>query len=376
MIIPTQQSHQIIVFAGLICCATVWYTCGEHGNPRIMTLDHVDFSQIVAFTDLHLGYKNNSKQHNDWCVQFVDWMIAQAQQKNIRTCVFLGDWSHNRSSVNVVTLNYSLECLRKLSAAFDDVIMLLGNHDLYFRDKLEIHSIPYVTEFANIHLISKPTVTGDIAFVPWLVGDEWKQISQIRKPYMFCHAEIARFKLNGNIEMPDHGGLSARHFEHQKLVVSGHFHKRQRKDHILYMGNAFPHNYADAGDDQRGCMFWSPGSEPEFQAWPDAPRYRVMELSTVLMDPGAYIDHRTFARIIQDVDMCYEDAHFLRELFEQQLNALDVSFVNNRNNMADVEFNDDEVSFESVDTIVLSHLATIESTSMDKNLLAQIYQSI
>ena len=72
----------------------------------------------------------------------------------------------------------------------------------------------------------------------------------------------------------------------------------------------------------------------------------------------------------------YSILHFLRELFEQQLNALDVSFVNNRNNMADVEFNDDEVSFESVDTIVLSHLATIESTSMDRNLLAQIYQSI
>jgi hypothetical protein len=44
--------------------------------------------------------------------------------------------------------------------------------------------------------------------------------------------------------------------------------------------------------------------------------------------------------------------------------------------LEDVEYSDDEVSFESVDSIVLGHLANIESTTMDNNLLTQIYQSI
>jgi hypothetical protein len=47
---------------------------------------NIDMSQVVLFSDLHLGYKNNSRQHNEWCVQFVDWMIEQGQVKNIRTC--------------------------------------------------------------------------------------------------------------------------------------------------------------------------------------------------------------------------------------------------------------------------------------------------
>lgn len=341
-----------------------------------MNLDHIDFSQVVAFTDLHLGMRNNSKQHNEWCLDFVKWMIAQAQAKNIKTCLFLGDWSHNRSSVNVVTLNYSLACLRELSAGFDNVVMLLGNHDLYFRDKLDVHSIPYVTEFPNIHLITKPTMTGDLAFVPWLVGDEWKQISQIKKPYLFCHAEIAKFKMNAMVELPDHGGLNADHFKHQQMVFSGHFHKRQRKGNIVYMGNAFPHNFADAGDDDRGIMFWSPGMDPEFESWPGAPKFRVLNLSQVLVDPPTYIDALTYAKVMVDVDINYEDANFIRELFENELQALDVNFINNKTGMLDVEFNDDEVSFESVDSIVLSHLSTIESHSMDKALLTQIYQSI
>ena len=336
---------------------------------------NIDLSHVVAFTDLHLGMRNNSKQHNDWCLAFVDWMIDQAQAKGIKTCLFLGDWSHNRSSVNVVTLNHSLQALRKLSQGFDHVVMLLGNHDLYYRDKLDTHSIPYVQEFSNIHLVSAIETVGNCAFVPWLLNDEWKQIGSIRQPYLFCHAEIARFKMNAMVEMPDHGGLSAEHFKHQKLVFSGHFHKRQRKGSILYIGNAFPHNFADAGDDDRGIMFWQPGQEPTFEKWPGAPKFRVFSLSQVLVDPTAYIDNQTFARINVDVNLSYEDSNFLRELFEQELQALDVSFVNTRNS-DDLEFNDEEVNFESVDTIVLSHLATIESASMDRNLLSQIYQSI
>jgi len=337
---------------------------------------NIDMSQVVLFTDLHLGMRNNSRQHNEWCVQFVDWMIEQAQAKNIRTCLFLGDWSHHRSSVNIVTLNYSLDCLRKLSAAFDNVVMLLGNHDLYFRDKLDMHSIPYVNEFPNIHLVSTIEQFDDFAFVPWLVGDEWKAIPKIQKKYLFCHAEIAKFRMNALVEMPDHGGLAAEHFEHQQLVFSGHFHKRQRKGHILYMGNAFPHNFADAGDDDRGIAIWQPGQEPVFTAWPGAPRFRVYNLSDVLSNPRKYIDNQTFAKINVDVDLNYEDSMFIKELLEVELQALDVTFINNRNNMDDIEYSEDEINFESVDSIVMSHLKTIESTTMNNDVLIQIYQSI
>lgn len=338
-------------------------------------LSQVDLSEAIVFGDLHLGLKNNSKQHNEWCVQFITFMIEQALARNIKTCIFLGDWSHNRSSVNVVTLNYSLQCLRMLSEAFDDVIMILGNHDLYFRDKLDMHSIPYVQEFDNIHLITQITTQGDCVFVPWLVGDDWRQIPKITQPHMFCHAEIAKFRMNAAVEMPDHGGLNAEHFKHQTLVMSGHFHKRQRKGKILYIGNAFPHNYSDVHDDDRGCMIWRPDSDPVFIAWDQAPKYRTWDLSQVLMSPHTYIDDRTFVKINVDVHMTYEDLNFVKELFENELQALDVTWVHAKVG-SDTEFTDDEIEFVSVDQIVLDHLNSIESVTMDRELLTQIYQSI
>ena len=45
------------------------------------------------------------------------------------------------------------------------------------------------------------------------------------------------------------------------------------------MGNAFPHNYADAGDDARGMMILGWDEEPEFHSWPNQPVYRVYKLS-------------------------------------------------------------------------------------------------
>ncbi len=340
------------------------------------TVSNIDFSRVIAITDLHLGMRNNSKQHNEWCMEFLKWCVSRAQHHNVKTLLFLGDWSHNRNNVNISTLNYSHQALKLLNENFDNVIMLLGNHDLFYRDKLDLHSIPYARDFSNVQLLDTITTYGDFCFVPWLVGDEYKQIQKIKQPYLFCHAEIARFKMNAMVEMPDHGGLNSEHFQNQKWVFSGHFHKRQRKGNICYIGNAFPHNFADTNDDDRGLMLWTPGKEPEFESWPGAPKFRVYSLSEVLRNPAKLIDNRTFARVNIDGRLSYEDLVFIRELFETQLNALDVSFIQSSLDDDSSELDASEINFESVDSIVVSHLNSIESTTMSKQRLIEIYQSI
>lgn len=335
----------------------------------------IDFTKTVVFTDIHYGMRNNSRDHNASCEQFIRWMIERAEEWGSRTCVFGGDWHHNRSAINVSTLNYSVSGLKLLNSYFKDVVFLIGNHDLFYRDKYEIHSIPYIREFPNIHLIETNTVMGDVAFVPWIVGDDWKLVPKIKAPYMFGHFELPRFKMNAMVEMPDHGLLNETHFQHQQQVFSGHFHKRQNRTKIWYTGNCFPHNYADAWDDDRGIMLWEPGRDPTFKAWPDAPKYRTLNLSRVLQDPEAYIDDKTYARITVDLDITYEEAHFMKETFEQQLNAREVNLqVAKADEQASIA--DGDINFESVDTIVISHLNSIESNTIDRQQLVKIYQSI
>jgi len=340
-----------------------------------MIKKNIDFSKTVVFTDIHYGMRNNSRDHNAACENFVKWMIGQAEEWGTKTCIFAGDWHHVRSAINISTLNYSVSGLKLLNDYFDDVVFLLGNHDLFYRDKYEIHSIPYIDQFPNIHLIDKITEIGDVAFVPWLVGDEWKAVPKIKSPYMFGHFELPHFKMNAMVEMPDHGLLNKDHFANQEQVFSGHFHKRQFNSKIWYIGNCFPHNYADAWDDERGMMFWEPGKTPVFKAFLQAPKYRTLTLSQVLSDPAAFIDENTYARITVDVNINYEEANFMKEMFETELKAREVHLITKRIDDLDVD-ESMEINFESVDTIVISHLQSIESNTIDAQELIRIYQSI
>ena len=97
------------------------------------------FNKLAFFTDIHYGMRNNARQHNEDCDQFIDWFIEQAKAKGCETCIFGGDWHHNRASLNISTMKYSIEGLRKLSEAFDKVYHDKGNHDLFYRESREIN---------------------------------------------------------------------------------------------------------------------------------------------------------------------------------------------------------------------------------------------
>jgi DNA repair exonuclease SbcCD nuclease subunit len=137
------------------------------------------FERAIVFTDIHHGNKSNSQLFNQDCSDFVDWICETAKQRNINTCLFLGDWNHNRASINVATLNYSTENLDKLNQSFDAVHFIPGNHDEYYRDKRDYNSIPFVHTFSNIHFYNDITTVDGATFVPWLVGDEYKKMRKL-----------------------------------------------------------------------------------------------------------------------------------------------------------------------------------------------------
>ncbi len=165
------------------------------------------FKKAACFTDIHFGLKNNSHLHNEDCLNFVKWFINTAKENNCETCIFLGDWHHQRASINVSTMNYTLKALALLNESFETVYFINGNHDLYYRDTRALNSIEFNKLLSNFIQINEPIVKDNVAFVPWLVGDEWKQIQKIKCKYMFGHFELPHFYMNAKIQMPDLGGL-------------------------------------------------------------------------------------------------------------------------------------------------------------------------
>jgi DNA repair exonuclease SbcCD nuclease subunit len=334
------------------------------------------FKKVAVCTDIHFGLKSNSLIHNQDCSDFIDWFIATAKEHGCETGMFLGDWSHQRAAINMQTLQYSLRSLEKLSRAFERFYFIPGNHDLYYRDKRDIYSTEWAKHIPNIVIVNDFFKDGDVIIAPWLVGDDHKKLAKMQARYMFGHFELPHFKMNAMVEMPDHGELKVENFSGIESVYSGHFHLRQSKKNINYIGNCFPHNFADAGDDKRGMMIKEWGGPDQYFDWPGQPLYRVMKLSEAIDNGKNILQPNMHVRVELDIDISYEEANFIKDTFVKQHSLREMALIPSKRTDIDIDLAPGEVKFESVDQIVTDQLTNIESEFYDPKLLLKIYQNL
>jgi len=334
------------------------------------------FKKAACFTDIHFGLKSNSLEHNQDCSDFVDWFIETAKKENCDTCIFLGDYNHHRASINIHTMQYGLRALERLNDAFDHVYFIPGNHDLYYRDRRDIHSVEWARHLPNVTIVNDWFSEGDVVIAPWLVGDDYKKLAKLRGKYLFSHLELPHFYMNAMVEMPDVGEVNDTHVQQFETVFSGHFHKRQARKNIWYIGNAFPHNYADAGDDQRGMMILEWGQDPIFKAWPKQPVFRVYKLSEILDNPQGLLLPRSNVRVHLDIDISYEEANFIKEELIPKHQLREMALIPMKLEQHQLDLAPGEIKFESVDQIIMDQISNIESQFYDQKLLLDIYRNL
>ena len=251
----------------------------------------------------------------------------------------------------------------------------MGNHDLFYREKREINSMEFIRNIPNIHLVNEWIVEDDVAIIPWIVGDEYKKIQKMKQKYVFGHFELPYFKMNAMVDMPDVGGIQTDHFAGCGQVFSGHFHKRQQMKNVTYMGNAFPHNYADAWDDDRGMMIIEMGGKPKYINWPDMPRYRNYKISKLLNDADDLLQPNMYVRVSLDIKISYEEANFIRETFMEKYQLRELQLIPEQVDQAQQPLVEIQ-KFDSVDQIVLKQLEGVDSETYDKNILMAIYGNL
>ena len=334
------------------------------------------FKKAAVFTDIHFGLKSNSLQHNQDCLDFVEWFISKAKEEGCETCLFLGDWNHHRASINMHTLQFGLKALEKLNDNFDNVYFIPGNHDLYYRDKRDVSSVEWAKHLPNVTIVNDWFSEGNVVIAPWLIGDDYKKLAKMGGKYLFSHLELPNFYMNAMVQMPDHGELNDQHVTGFEKVFSGHFHKRQARNNIWYIGNAFPHNYADAGDDARGMMILEWDQEPEFHAWPNQPKLRVYKLSDILDNPVGLLLPKSYVRVHLDIDISYEEANYIRETLIPKHDLREMTLIPMKLDTVGQDLAPGELKFESVDQIVIDQITAIESDFYDPKLLLEIYRNL
>jgi DNA repair exonuclease SbcCD nuclease subunit len=333
------------------------------------------FKKVAVFTDLHLGLKSNSAIHNQDCEEFIDWYIETAKENGCETGIFMGDFHHNRNTLNVITMDYSLRILEKLGNSFEQFFFFPGNHDLYFKDKRDIHSAEFGKYIPGITIVHHPMTIGNVTMCPWLVADEWKQVGKKGGKYIFGHFELPNFFMNAMVQMPDHGELQLDNFQNYEMGFSGHFHKRQTRGNMHYIGNAFPHNYADAWDDERGMMILEWDGQPNYFTWPNQPTFRTLKLSRLLDEKDTLMKPKQHLRVVIDCEIEFGEAGFMKEKFTKDYGIRELTLIAEKKSI-EIGVEVDVQAFESIDQIVSSQIVSIESETYNKNVLLSIYSSL
>lgn len=218
-----------------------------------------EFKPLAAvITDLHFGSKNYNKQTFESQMAFFEKQFFPYLLKNkIETVFHLGDFFHNRNHADWMILQQIkvrfFQFLQKHDIKFHT---LIGNHDSYYKNTIEINSlIENFKEFSNVIIYDKPKVINFWKYTIWMVP--W--ITNEREFTFIDNADIVmgHFDISGSKMLKDfvsNEGFNRSQFERYKLTLSGHYHIRSRNGNIHYIGSPYQLSWNDFDEPKGFCL--------------------------------------------------------------------------------------------------------------------------
>ena len=210
--------------------------------------------KIAFITDTHFGARGDSTIFDTFFKKFYDNVFfPYLEENNIKTIIHLGDVFDRRKYINYNTLASCREYFFNKVKDYD-THMIVGNHDVYFKNTNEVNSLELLLQEYNIKVYSQPdhiTVGGrKILLLPWICADNYEQSMEIveKSDATVClgHLEIQGFQMYKGAE--SQGGLDKNLFEKFHTVCSGHYHHRSTGGNITYLGNPYEITWSDYND--------------------------------------------------------------------------------------------------------------------------------
>lgn len=202
--------------------------------------------KVCCVSDIHIGVHQNSPMWHDISIQWAEWLTKELKKQKITDMIIPGDLFHYRDEIAVNTIHVTTQILNMWKDF--NIVLLVGNHDAYYKDKSDVNSLSILSGWNNITVISQPTqfecFNKKLMFCPW--GTEPNQIK--KSDIVFGHFEIQSFKLNQHKVCED-GIKSDSLLNKAPLVITGHFHLREERNYkkgkILYLGNPYQMDFGD-----------------------------------------------------------------------------------------------------------------------------------
>lgn len=210
--------------------------------------------KICIIGDTHFGARNSNQVIEHWQRRFYEEIFwPYIEQNGISQVIQTGDFYDNRKWINLQTMAFSKEAFVKPAQRLGcNVHVILGNHDLPYRNSLKNSSVEQILSSEdNFTIYKKPTKVDfhdyNITMMPWICKENYDECVEVLNnggSTVLGHFEITGFVMHPGAIAKD--GISTEHFKNWDSVLSGHFHTQSEKGNIHYVGTPYQMSWSDA----------------------------------------------------------------------------------------------------------------------------------
>ena len=241
--------------------------------------------KLCILGDTHFGARGDSLDFHTYFKKFYDDVFFPYLVENkINVVVQMGDLFDRRKFINFNSLYLSRKYFfNKLKEHEINLYTLVGNHDVAFKNTLEVNSPSLLlNEYDNVFLVENFSTENfdgvDIDIVPWICSDNEEEIFQkiknSKSQICFGHFEIDGFEMDrGNVHQ---GGLDRKTLSKYDIVLSGHFHHKSSSDNVTYVGTPYEMTWSDYNDPKGFHIFDTENRELEFVRNPYSIFHKIM----------------------------------------------------------------------------------------------------
>lgn len=281
-------------------------------------------------SDIHVGVHQNSAMWHDITINWARWLRDELLEKGIQDIIIPGDLFHYRDEIAVNTIHVVTDILR-IWEKFN-IVLLVGNHDAFYKDKSEINSLSILSGWSNITVVERPTLfeykSRKIMMCPW--GTTVNQIEE--SDIIFGHFEIQSFKFNQH-KVCEEGIKSASLLSKAPLVITGHFHLREERKYkdgtILYVGNPYQMDFGDVYSTKGYYILDMMTNDYTFHQNDLSPTHQKIKMSQIVQHDSineaiARVFNNNIVKLIVDLPVAPDDMDILLKKF-LQLNAMSIT---------------------------------------------------
>lgn len=345
--------------------------------------------KIALITDIHFGARNDSPQFLDYYQKFYDEIFfPKLKEENIKNVLILGDTFDRRKYVNFHSLKRAKEMFfLPLQDQCDNVYMLAGNHDTYFKNTNEVNSIDLLlNDYSNLHILSYPEdIYIDnhlICMMPWICQENFEESMQLlkeTKASICCgHFEIQGFAMYRGMQSEE--GLERKLFKKFDFTFSGHYHHKSTDDDIYYLGNPYELTWHDYNDERGFHILDLDTRELEFIRNPNRMFYKIdyddkkessLEISS--KDLSEYTN-KYVKVVIEEKNNPFVFDQFMNKLYD--VNPIDVTIVEDVLDFSDDDEEDVVKDAEDTVTIINKYIDALENEGIDNNKMKKLMSEL